>query len=313
MARIEMRERTIAFYEVVEVVEGEQRRTQQRDWQRALSGFPAASLEDRSWNSDRTYFGTTEVVEAEHQLLLHRVRDVSEWLSVVDFKTGQVEELETAAAQGYLDTTAIHFLPYGNVVAVMRGSTSAPSHKTLEGWLNHLRLFNGPPLVVRPLMRPAEVERLRGASGASKIEIRIGANKMAALQDRHGRLAGFLRRATEDFGDLTVTVTISAQRSRERRDDRRGLLDELNDLAEVMPQAADVARAHLTYEDAEGRMTTRITEFVEHDITLKRRVPAVDENGESIRIRAAFQVMIGGAAEVEDVLRHASASDGDLA
>lgn len=308
-----MKDRTIAYFEVVESRDGEHFRTGQRDWGRALSGLQTASVDDRSWESDRTYLGTTEVVEADHHLLLHRVRDINEWLSVINFTTGELQELESAAAQGYLDTSAISFLPYGNVVSIMRGSTSAPTHKSLEGWLNHIGLFDGPPLVVRPLMRAAEVERLRSASGASKVEIRIGANKAAALSGRQGNLAGFLRRASQDFGDLKVTVTISVPRggSHTRHEDRADLLAQLRELSDVMPGAAEFAKAHLTYADAEGNGITRITEFIEHEITLKRRVAAVDEKGNSIRIRAAFQVMIGASAEVEDELREASASDND--
>ena len=311
MSRVTMKERTIAYYEVVESRDGEQFRTTQRPWQNALGALDRASVEDRSWDSDRTYIGTTEVVEAEHHLLLHRVRDVSEWLSVIDFSTGRLEELESAASQGYLDTSAVSFLPYGNVVSIMRGSTSAPTHKSLEGWLNHLGLFSGPPLVVRPLMRPAEVERLRTASGASRIEVRIGANRAAALQGHEGRLAKFLRRAHDDFGDLRVTVTISVPPGRTRDEDREDLLDELRGLSDVLPGAAEFAKANLTYWDnSDGNPRTRITELIEHEITLKRRVPAVDEKGNSIRIRAAFQVMIGASAEVEGELRSASEAEG---
>jgi hypothetical protein len=306
---VAMKERTIAYYEIVEVRDGEHFRTGQRDWQVALSGLDSAPIADRSWDFDRTYVGTASVVESDHHLLLHRVRDVNEWLSVIDFRTGKVEELESAASQGYLDTSAVTFLPYGNVVSIMRGSTSAPTHKSLEGWLNHLQFFSGPPLAIRPLMGSAEVERLKTAQGASRIEIRIGAHKAAALDGREGRLAGFLHRAYQDFGDLRITLTISVPAGKARDQDRADLLEELRMLSDIMPGAAEVAKATLTFADGDAPASARITELVEHEITLKRRVPATDESGNSIRIRAAFQVMIGAAAEVEDVLRDASAAD----
>jgi hypothetical protein len=304
VAKPKLRERTIQFYEVVIQKGGEQVRCDQFPFPSALAGIAAASVTHRRWDGPlQTLIGTVHTVEQEDHLLLHRVKDGGEWLAVMDLETGDWHELESKAKEGYLDTSAIVFLPYGNVLGMMQGATSAPSHKSLESWLRGLKVFGNEQILVRPLVSSAEVERLKGADGASRIEIRIGAHKTEALSKREGRLAQFLQRATADYGDLRVTVTISVPPGGARAEDRRRLLEDLRDLEDVMPGAADVAKARLVYSDGGGEEYGRLAEFVEHHITAKRRVSAVDEEGNSIRLAEALRVIGDAAIEHEDELR----------
>jgi hypothetical protein len=299
-----MKERTVAFYEIVASVNGEQSRIEQLPWEDTLESIALTKdVNERRVESDSVLVGNAIIIDEEDHLLLHRVKNAGEWLSVLDWSTGEWRELESKATEGYLDTTALCFLPYGNVVGMMQGSTSAPSHKSLQTWLNGLKFFPEMQLIVRPVVSRAEVERLRSARGASKIEIRIGSSKMAALEDRTGRLASFLRRASLDYGDVDVTVIISVPRGRAHSDDRERLLADLRDLEQVVPDAAERARATLTYAEQSGPEYSRLVELVEHHITAKRRVAAVNEDGESIRILSAVGAILGVAAEHEAELR----------
>jgi hypothetical protein len=180
-----MKERTVAFYEIVPSISGEQCRAEQLPWEKTLGALATTKdVKERTFESDSVFVGNTIIVDEEDHLLLHRVKNAGEWLSVLDWNTGEWRELESKATEGYLDTSAVCFLPYGNVIGLMQGSTSAPTHKSLQTWLNGLKFFPDMELVIRPVMSRAEVERLRTANGASKVEIRIGSSKMAALQDR---------------------------------------------------------------------------------------------------------------------------------
>lgn len=270
--------------------------------------MPALEMPKALSDSDKIIVGTVRALEGENHLLLHRVRDQSEWLSRMDLATATWQELEAGAGEGYLDTSALYFLPFGNVVAIMQGSTSAPSHKSLEGWLNHLRIFGNTSLVVRPLLSHAQIERLRTAEGASRIEIRLGRSKGGALAQKDGRLARFLTGAYDDYGDVDVTVTIAIPRGGGRDQDRQRLLEDLRDIEDVVPDS-EPAKARLVFSTPDGEDQTRLTELVEHHITAKRRVPALDEKGNSIRLTAAVQVMQGVAVEHDEELRLASCTD----
>ncbi|WP_244943050.1 hypothetical protein [Streptomyces inhibens] len=300
-----MRERTVAFFEIVKNTSGEQVRMPQLDWDGALSSLATASLQERMVDKELTFVGSVATVDEQDHLLLHRVKDASEWLSLMDWSTGEWRELEQNASRGFVDTSAICFLPFGNVVGIMQGSVSAPTHKSLETWLNELRLFPDVDLVVRPVLSKAEVERLAAAHGASRIEIKIGNHKVSALRDRVGRLAKFLRVAHEAYGDISVTMIISVPRGKALAEHRQALLDDLRDIAPVAPDAAERARAKLVFAEADGAERSRLVELTEHHITAKRRVSAVDEEGNSIRILSAVDAILGVAAEHEGELRAA--------
>jgi hypothetical protein len=300
-----MRERTIGFFEIVVDNDGDYQRVQQLPWEQTLAALAGTPIEKRTLEAESTFVGTTTTYDEEDHLLLHRVKEGGEWLSVVNWKTGHLQELEARAGEGILDTSVMCFLSFGNVVAIMQGSQAAPSHKSLQTWLNGLHFFSS-RLVVRPLLSRAEVERLRTAQGASRAEIRIGRSKIAALRDHRGRLAQFLRLASDEYGDIDVTMIISIPRGRARDEDRRKLLDDLRDISDVVPEAAERAQASLVYAEDAGPEYRRLIELVEHHITAKRRVSAVDAEGHSIRISSAVAVMLGAAAEHDAELRLAS-------
>jgi hypothetical protein len=299
-----MKERTVAFFEVVAARGAAQERVEQLPWEETLAALAQRrDVVERTFESDSVFVGNTTTVEEEDHLLLHRVKSPGEWLSVLNWNTGEWRELESRASEGYLDTSVICFLPYGNVIGLMQGSGSAPTHRSLETWLNGLKFFPDMPLVVRPVMSRAEVEKLKKASGASKIEIRIGSSRTSALGDKSGRLASFLHRASLEYGDVDVTVIISVPRGKAHDLDRELLLADLRDLEEVVPQAAERARAKLVYAEEHGPEYSRLVELIEHHITAKRRVAAVNEEGESIRILSGVDAILEASAEHEEELR----------
>jgi hypothetical protein len=298
-----LRERTVQFYEIVKAESGEQLRMAQADWDSLLGSLASAPLAKRTYEAESTFIGNTITVDEEYHLLLHRVKSPGEWLSIINWDTGEWHELEERAREDFLDSTVISFLPFGNVMGLMQGSTSAPTHKSVETWLNGLKFYPDSTLVVRPVVSRAEVQRLRSASGASRIEIRVGSSKLAALEDQSGRLASMLRRASEDYGNINVTLIISVPRGRARQEDRERLLEDLRDLEDVVPDVAERAQAALVYADPSGPEYTQLVELVEHHITAKRRVSALDPDGKSIRIMSAVHAIMAAADEHSAELR----------
>lgn len=166
-----LRERTIGFYEVVTVSGGKAQRGEPMGWDSVLAGLSRVPVASRMYEGDSRMVGTIVTHHMQDHLLLHRVKDGGEWLSVMNFDTGSLRELEQSAHEGYLDTSVICFLPFGNVVGIMQGAVSAPSHKGLQNWLNALQVFPGRNLQVRPVVAYAETERLKAASGASRVPL----------------------------------------------------------------------------------------------------------------------------------------------
>ena len=282
--------------------DGDQERVDQLPWPQTLGAISRRKPQDRTVEAEQTLFGNVVTYLEEDHLLLHRVKQGGEWLSVVNWSTGEWHELEAAAGEGYLDTSVMCFLSFGNIVAIMQGSLSAPTHRSLATWLNGLHLFGNTRLVVRPVVSRAQVERLRTAEGA--IELRSACRSQAeALQDHQGQLARMLRLASDEYGDINVTMIISVPRGKGREEDRRRLLEDLQDLGDVVPGIAERARATLVYAEPSGPEYRQLVELVEHNITAKRYVSAVNEEGRSIRISSAVSVILDAAAHHEPELR----------
>jgi hypothetical protein len=305
MAQTRMKERTVRFFEIVQEQSGNQVRFEQFDWQRLMSAVARASLAERTLELDRRIIGQTYTYEEEDHLLLHRVKDPGEWLARIDFDTEELETIEQRANEGYLDTSAICFLPYGNLVGMMEGSPSAPSHKSLEAWLREIKPFDDSFPVVRPVMVHAALERLRQATGITTVEIRLGQSRSAVLAEKQGRLARHLRALSEDYGDIRVQLRLSVPRGKANNQDRMDLLSDLSEIADVVPDSADVARAGLIFTEGDTEGRAQLTELVEHQITSKRRVPAFDEDGNSIRISGAVRAILDAAGENEPDLQQA--------
>lgn len=118
-----MKERTVGFYEVVRVKDGEAKRIPaQLDWDGVLSDLSQAPVAARTYEGESQMVGTIATYNMQDHLLLHRVKDAGEWLSVVNWDTGDLRELEQSAHEGYVDTSVICFLPFGNIVGIMQGA-----------------------------------------------------------------------------------------------------------------------------------------------------------------------------------------------
>ncbi|GAA2938970.1 hypothetical protein [Streptomyces enissocaesilis] len=303
MATLNHKERTVGFYEAVVVKDGEaQRIPEPMDWDGALADLARAPVGARTHEGESRIVGTTFPHNMEDHLLLHRVKEAGEWLSVINFDTGDLRELEQSAHEGYLDTSVVCFLPFGNVVGIMQGGISAPSHKSLETWVNGIEMFPGSQLQLRPVVAYSEIAKLKSAVGASRVEVKVMGNKMGALREQQGGLARLLRIAGDAYGEISVTMVISVPRGKELKEHREHLLADLDEISDVVT-GAERARARLVYSDSGGPEQIRLVEMVEHSITAKKRVPATDAEGNSIRIVSAVDAILAAAAEHEEALR----------
>jgi hypothetical protein len=95
-----MKERTIGFYEIVTVADGQASRTRQMDWDGALADVSRVPIAGRTINGDAQLVGTIATYNMQDHLLLHRVKDGGEWLSVMNWDTGDLRELEQSAHEG---------------------------------------------------------------------------------------------------------------------------------------------------------------------------------------------------------------------
>src|SRR5262249_39843168 len=102
-----LKERTVAFYEVVEEKAGEQLRMSQLPWVDTLASIAVTNVDGRTVEAESVFVGNVVTVDEEDHLLLHRVKGAAEWLSVLNWDTGEWRELESRAREGFLDTSVV--------------------------------------------------------------------------------------------------------------------------------------------------------------------------------------------------------------
>lgn len=102
-----------------------------------------------------------------------------------------------------------------------------------------------------------------------------------------------------------MTLRIAVPRGEPKpgfRDRRTELYSDVLEVVDSLGEA-DRARVGLLFGDGDRLGPQRITELVEHHITAKTKVAAVDDEGNSVRIQAAVNAIMGKMLEHEDELR----------
>ncbi|MFE4960123.1 hypothetical protein ACFRCW_40705 [Streptomyces sp. NPDC056653] len=121
--------------------------------------------------------GSIATYGMQDHLLLHRVKDAGEWLSVMNFDTGDLRELEQSAHEGYLDTSVICFLPFDNVVGIMQGACRLPRTRRWDV------VQGDPDLSRQPAADPAGGHSHRGGKAQDRLRCEPGKSEDHGQQD----------------------------------------------------------------------------------------------------------------------------------
>ncbi|WP_162648046.1 hypothetical protein [Rhodococcus pyridinivorans] len=256
---------------------------------------------------DRTLIGEVLFYNEQAHLKLMKVRDEDAWLGIYDGDAHSVSDLDLPKNNQLYETSIVSFLSYGNVVGMIQGSTSAPTPSALSQWINGLHIF-GEDIVVgtQAVVSREAMRQLSQSSEASRIETKVSTNNAAALEARGSRLSGVLRRVSEEFGPVTVTLILQTSKARGNTEGRQIMRDEAENLAAAAGEnEVDSARAKLIYYENDERSKARDVDFVKQRITAKRRIDTTSADGSPIRNVSAVQAIMEVAAAHEADLRAA--------
>ena len=274
---VKNRERTIAFYEVVDVdKQGETSRMDQVSWDQVLKMLEGTKLGDRVYEGkDKTLIGGVLCHDGEPHLKLMSVRDESAWISIYRPDAESINDLETGNS-ALLETSIISFLAFGNVLGMIQGSRSAPSAGAVAEWFNGLGLVSG-KVETQALISEESARKLRQSSEAARIETRVHTSRAEALERHGSRLSGIMRTIRQEYGPMTVTIILQASRAKASSEGRHMLKEEAFKLSEATDDdTVESAKAKLIYLDADEEATTEEVNFVKQKITAKRRVCSND-------------------------------------
>lgn len=308
-------ERTISFYRILKYkTAAKNEPLAQIDWYKVLTFLEGQPLARRTSNvGGRILIGEILFYEERAHLKLLKVRDIEAWLGVYNDQEKSVTDLEFDETNQLYETSIVSFLDFGNVIGMIQGSTSAPTSSAVVEWLEALEVFgSGVHLTSEAVLSNEARTQLQRAPEASRIETTISTTRAQALEARGSRLSPVLRKVSEEFGPMTVTLILQTSRARDNTEGRQILRSEAENLAAAAGEnEVSKAKAKLVYIDADEKTSSQDVDFLKQRITAKRKIGSVDDEGRPIRNESAVQAILQVAAEHEAELRDAVAKSAD--
>lgn len=307
MAGRQPTQRTVTFYEVVAAA-GKARMGQQ-PWSDVISGLSRATRAERVLETlaGDELIGMTITYDDRDHLLLARVRRDDEWLERYKADTGEVEDLINDPESPFVTSSVVCFLPFGNIIGVIETTRSSPRATQIEAWINGMGWVDQETSVA-PVIGSEALAKLRRAEEVSRLELTVRGPKLRRLGAKQGALGGMFRQAM-DLGDVSVNMTITVRPGDARSEERRGLLHEVEEVAEELGTGG-AAKAKLIYTDSSERARAEEVNFLKEKITAKKVVSFVDEDGQTVlRKVSAVRAILEAADEAETVLRGAVGLD----
>lgn len=280
--------RTVAYWRLVNAVD--HCPVEHFDWPTLLAKWASDGPVRVSWDGD-DYTGTVYPLNEIDGLILAKGKDF------VPNEADASGKQHTMRSRGDdwdpVDNLFVHFLPFGNVIAIVRESNSAPAAGTLARWLTRSKVFQKQEWGADVIIDPGRRERLQGKEGVKELFV---ATRASSLPAEHG---GALRRlrGLRDFGDVEVEITIKAK-GKERRAEQSDLLDVANEVISGLDLTKGYAKTTAT--DSEGAETI---DFLKHRITRRRQIHLPSGHDRSLQAKDAFEVLQTASGDDENLLR----------
>lgn len=304
------RVRTVSFYEVVRAKDDYNPRMDEVPWQRALEEMSAKPYEERRLvtpDGDR-YIGEAVFASDAMHLIVGRIG--SGELQTVDLVHGHIEDLQLDGNLGFVDTTTICFLEYGNIVGIMGSSQASPRSTAIQHWMNSCGLASE-DIALWPVISQDVWAKLKNANAVHNFEFSFRPNP-AFMPPDSSSIFGF-KQASDRYPDHRITfkvevpkrgqVTSRARGHRRLQEDAMHFMSELGYL--VGPSGIERARALVTLPTGDGHVKEEALDFLKHHVTAKKRVEVRSAEDARPRYTAAVEAILEAAREHASDLRGA--------
>lgn len=301
-------EKTIAFYRLLKREAGVNKPMAQANWYNILVKIGNLPVDKRVTRvGDQILIGDVYFADERAHLKLLKVRDVAAWLGVFNSKDKTLEDFEVGENLELYEIAVISFLDFGNVIGVVRGSSSSPTPTALVQWLHELKIFGeSVELSAEAVISDRARRELARSPEVSRLETRVSTTKAQALAARGSKVSALLAQVNEDFGPVTVTLILKTSAAKKNHEGRQLLRAEAEHLA-AAADADDVAsaKATLVHFDADEKSSSEDVDFMTQRITAKRKIAALDDDGNPIRILSAVRAIMSAATAHDQELRGA--------
>jgi len=290
-------QKTVRFYETVKVDQRDQRLPiEDGFWTLFAERLNAKQPADReSIFNSVTYVGEAHNPRrsAYPYVQVRRVRSPSEQLDLYNTVSGDVGPLllddpaDRVAEPTYIVPFGLH-----NYVAVMSPAVRGTRPEAIESWLTDMcgLTLTDSRVELRPIIDEAVLAKLMGASGASKLSVKV--NRGDDIPDGGGVVADAVREAARDTTDeMSLTMTWSFGHAKGSLSAREKLLAAAQWVANT--GWTDSASVSITVENPDGELHVEQHNIFRDRVT--KRVNFVVEDGqrpsESVVVTAVAQAI----------------------
>ncbi|MGW3557788.1 hypothetical protein ACWDNT_10535 [Streptomyces sp. NPDC000963] len=293
--------KTVSFYEVVRGKDDYSPRMDEVPWQQALEVVSFKPGNERTFTTPEGERFIGEAVFAADSLHLIVGRIGAGYHQTVDLDQGHIEDLRLDGNKGFIDTTTVCFLEFGNIIGVLHGSQSSPRASSIQRWMNACG-FTTDDIALWPVISQDVWLKLKNASAVHNFEFSFRPNP-AFMPPIDTSIFGFTRDAGERYQDHRLTfkievpkrgpggVTSRARGQRRLQEDAMHFVAELGQLGGL-----ERARALVTTSTEEGYLKDEPLDFLKHHVTAKKRVEVRSEDSRP-RYAASVEAILEAARE----------------
>ncbi|MDT0348126.1 hypothetical protein [Pseudonocardia charpentierae] len=221
--------------------------------------------------------------------------------------TGTVTDMVTTG-EGWevVESTFVHFLPFGNVFGLLRSQITAPSPQAVARWINATKILNM-QLAVEPVIDPERWRYLNDAGGVSYLEF---AGPSVVLAKRvSGPLDHYLHPARYATGKIGIKINVGRTRNPQDDQQRRDLYLATEELARSIGlENLSTAKVRTFDQDNKGVQAETIN-LIKHRFTIKRDIQLKSGVNASVSELSAFDAIMAAVEKFEDDLRAAVRRD----
>lgn len=284
------KKKTVQFFEVV--AQDGTRLAQPYPWPEILADLakqPAADCKHVVAGVD--HWGRVYTYEEEDHFIL--VRLVEEGVSSFDISTESFIDIESNAANPYVELSIAKFLPNSNIFGFVLGSNGSSRVGSMERWINAHKMFQGEVAIV-PLVSKRALDKIRAAEEAKLLTVRLDQDHVSSIGTQSG-LYSVLKDIEESHGSVDIELTIRAKGrvDEERREERMGIVRTAKSMIRAPFSRAVV---ELVNYDSKGKPHIEKVDFLNHLLATKMNVSVTDKEGNPVRIPSAISA-INKAAE----------------
>jgi hypothetical protein len=292
------------FHRAYILQDGSRRDPGEQDWGDLLTRVATLSFEERTVND--VIFDPGSTSTAGTLLGMHKPIN-PDFMSTISGKAGKVADLlkttpsdedgDTGASDRFANSTAVCFLPAGNVFAVALGNTMSPRASQLAHFLDKFLPpeAEGAFWKTEPVVDDDEIRKLREAKGLVEFSSKFNtARNLFNVDDQGTGVVSFAERIAQRIGgDIEITVEVKLKPAARNRSAKQKMLDLLmSDLPTLAAKGSNAKAKALMSEGIEEELS-----LVEHNLAADFEIDRL--SSESHQFSELLQALGDVSAEME--------------